>query len=86
MRVLIGLIMTTCVLSTIQAQRFENGYWQQEVSYKMTVDMDVETYNFQGTQELVYTNHSLETLDRVFFHLFLMHSNQEARWMCAQER
>ncbi len=70
MRVLIGLIMTTCVLSTIQAQRFENGYWQQEVSYKMTVDMDVETYNFQGTQELVYTNHSLETLDRVFFHLF----------------
>ena len=45
-------------------------YWQQHVSYKMDVVMDVKNYQYKGTQELVYTNNSADTLKRVFYHLF----------------
>jgi hypothetical protein len=46
------------------------GYWQQHVDYKMDVNMNVKTFKYTGTQELVYTNNSPETLDRVYYHLF----------------
>lgn len=46
------------------------GYWQQHVDYKMDVSMDVKTYKYTGTQELVYTNNSPDTLYRVFYHLY----------------
>lgn len=46
------------------------GYWQQHVDYKMDVSMDVKTYRYTGTQELVYTNNSPDTLRRVFYHLY----------------
>jgi hypothetical protein len=46
------------------------GYWQQHVDYKMEVAMDVKTYQYQGKQELVYTNNSSDTLRRVFYHLY----------------
>jgi hypothetical protein len=47
-----------------------NTYWQQHVNYDMDVDMDVDRYQYTGQQKLVYTNHSPETLDRVYYHLF----------------
>ena len=46
------------------------GYWQQHVDYKMNVEIDVETFRYSGTQELVYTNKSPDTLSRVFYHLY----------------
>jgi hypothetical protein len=46
------------------------NYWQQAVDYKMTVDMDVETFKYSGTQVLRYTNHSPDTLKKVFYHLY----------------
>lgn len=54
-----------------QAQKNPNpGYWQQHVDYKMEVSMDVKKSQYQGVQKLTYTNHSPDTLKRVFFHLF----------------
>ena len=46
------------------------GYWQQHVDYTMAVDMDVKTYQYNGTQRLVYTNNSPDVLNRVYYHLF----------------
>ena len=46
------------------------GYWQQHADYKMDVAMDGKTYQYKGKQELVYTNHSNDTLRRVFYHLY----------------
>lgn len=46
------------------------AYWQQHASYTMDIDMDVETYQYKGKQELVYTNNSPDTLQRVFYHLY----------------
>lgn len=47
-----------------------SGYWQQHVDYTMAIDMDVKTYQYNGTQHLVYTNNSPDVLNRVFYHLF----------------
>lgn len=45
-------------------------YWQQHVDYTMDVKMDVNTFNYEGTQKLIYTNNSPDNLERVFCHLF----------------
>lgn len=44
--------------------------WQQHADYKMTVDMDVKTHRYRGTQTLTYTNNSPDTLFKVFYHLY----------------
>lgn len=45
-------------------------YWQQHVDYKMEIDMDVNTYQYKGKQELIYTNNSPDVLEKVFYHLY----------------
>lgn len=52
---------------SLQAQ---NPRFQQHVSYKMEVEMDVKTFTYKGHQELTYTNNSNDTLHRVFYHLY----------------
>lgn len=44
--------------------------WQQHVTYKMNIDMDVVKNQYHGTQHLSYTNNSPDTLDKVFYHLY----------------
>lgn len=46
------------------------NYWQQAADYKMTVDMDVESFQYAGNQELLYTNNSPDSLNKVFYHLY----------------
>lgn len=46
------------------------SYWQQKADYKMVIEMDVKTYQYKGTQQLIYTNNSPDVLDKVFFHLY----------------
>lgn len=65
------LFLSLLVSSGIVAQQNPNpGYWQQHVDYKMNVTMDVKNYQYKGTQTLVYTNNSPDTLHRVYYHLF----------------
>ncbi|PKV48720.1 peptidase M1-like protein [Aquimarina sp. MAR_2010_214] len=45
-------------------------YWQQQVDYTMNVDMNVENFQYEGTQELIYSNNSPDTLYQVFYHLY----------------
>ena len=47
-----------------------NSYWQQHVDYSMDVEMDVKTFQYTGSQKLVYTNNSPDELKRVYYHLF----------------
>jgi len=46
------------------------GYWQQQVDYTMEVAMNVDNYKYSGTQKLIYTNNSPDTLKRVFYHMY----------------
>lgn len=48
----------------------QSDRWQQRVKYTMSVNMDVTTNRFTGTQTLVYTNNSPDTLFKVFYHLY----------------
>lgn len=67
MRVFLAIIFV-CT-TTVWAQNTTN-YWQQHVDYTMEVDMNVENYQYTGTQKLVYTNNSPNELDRVYYHLY----------------
>ena len=46
------------------------NYWQQHVDYTMSIDMNVENYQYEGVQKIVYTNNSPDTIDYVLYHLF----------------
>lgn len=59
----LSLLLVASFLSNAQ-------YWQQAVDYTMEVSLDAETANYTGTQSLVYTNNSPETLYKVFYHLY----------------
>lgn len=48
----------------------DESYWQQRADYKMDIEMDVEKFQFTGTQQIKYTNNSPDDLDRVFYHLY----------------
>ncbi|WPR76850.1 M1 family metallopeptidase [Algoriphagus sp. NG3] len=62
-----GLFLFMVMSSGVFAQ---TGRFQQAADYQMDVDMDVTTNQYKGTQVLVYTNNSPDTLDRVFYHLY----------------
>ncbi|WP_167964439.1 M1 family metallopeptidase [Saonia flava] len=53
----------------VNGQNISN-YWQQHVDYAMDVQMDVENYQYTGTQKLVYTNNSPDEIKRVYYHLY----------------
>tara|TARA_R110001599_G_scaffold63691_5_gene177376 strand:+ start:487 stop:2361 length:1875 start_codon:yes stop_codon:yes gene_type:complete len=65
-----GLVVAIlCLTAQMEAQN-NTSYWQQHVDYSMDVNVDVEKYQYSGTQKLVYTNNSPDVLSRVYYHLF----------------
>ncbi|WP_456463463.1 M1 family metallopeptidase [Lutibacter sp.] len=64
------LIFLFSISSIIASAQNNTSYWQQKVDYKMDVDVDVENYQYNGTQKLVYTNNSPDVLKKVFYHLY----------------
>ncbi|MBX9888216.1 MAG: M1 family metallopeptidase [Flavobacteriaceae bacterium] len=68
MKKILLLSLVTFNFGSLMAQ--STTYWQQHVDYKMDVVMDVKNYQYKGTQQLVYTNNSNDTLRKVYYHLF----------------
>ncbi|GAA5220514.1 M1 family metallopeptidase [Membranihabitans marinus] len=64
------IYFTLLLISFLNILQAQTDYWQQEVAYTMEIDFDVESHQFDGEQTLVYTNHSPDTLHKVFYHLF----------------
>ena len=67
MKLVFSIFLAAC--SVVSSQNSFN-YWQQHVDYTMSVDMDVTNWQYTGTQKLVYTNHSPDTLTQVFYHMY----------------
>lgn len=63
----IGILL---LVFTAYGQQERVTYWQQHVDYKMEVQMVVESFQYTGTQHLLYTNNSKDTLNKVYFHLY----------------
>ncbi|SNY94966.1 M1 family metallopeptidase [Flagellimonas pacifica] len=55
---------------TILAAQNNTSYWQQHADYTMDVQMDVKTFQYTGSQKLIYTNNSPDVLNRVYYHLY----------------
>ena len=51
---------------------FGQNYWQQEANYKIFVDINVKNNRYKGNQEIVYTNNSNDTLNKIFIHLKIL--------------
>ena len=47
-----------------------NAYWQQDVHYRITANIDEETDIISGDETLTYWNNSPDNLDFVYFHLY----------------
>lgn len=54
----------------ISFSSFGQSYWQQEAHYQMNIDFNTENHQFDGEQELTFINHSPDTLNKVFYHLY----------------
>lgn len=65
-----GLFSITLIGFSVAIQAQDPGYWQQKVSYRMEVDMDVKTYRYSGKQSVEYWNNSPDTLRKIYFHLY----------------
>ena len=50
---------------------YSQSYWQQEAHYKMDIDFNTKNHQFDGLQELTFINHSPDTLNKVFYHLYI---------------
>jgi len=44
--------------------------WQQHINYNIKAALDVNTNIVKGTEDIVYTNNSTDTLRKVYFHLY----------------
>lgn len=66
-RILFSFLVVFLVAIQVQAQP---DRWQQRVKYVMNIDMNVQTNQFTGKQQLEYWNNSPDTLTRVFYHLY----------------
>lgn len=67
---MIKKIATLCSLLAISLAVSSQGYWQQNVNYKMDVDLNTSTHQLQGSQVLIYSNNSPDTLRKVYYHLY----------------
>ncbi|MCK0161242.1 M1 family metallopeptidase [Allomuricauda sp. F6463D] len=70
MRHLQSLFFTVFFGAAFYLSAQSSSSWQQHVDYTMDVQMDVKTYQYTGTQKLVYTNNSPDELTRVYYHLY----------------
>ena len=63
------ILFSAFILSSIAISAQDNR-WQQRVEYSMDVHLDVATHKVDGSQRLVYTNNSPDTLKKVYYHLY----------------
>ena len=67
MKQLIGAFVCAFLLTSSNAQ---NGYWQQELKYKISVTLNDQEHSLDAFEQIVYTNHSPDTLRFIWFHLW----------------
>jgi hypothetical protein len=65
------ILLTSFTLTCLVLNAQNSGYWQQHVNYTMEIDMNVENFQYHGTQKLVYTNNSPDVLTKVYYHLYM---------------
>src|ERR1700694_1876821 len=65
-----GIILLLFLQGLARSGFAQPCYWQQHVKYVMDINMNVGSNRFTGKQQLDYTNHSPDTLRKVYYHLY----------------
>ena len=63
-------ILLGCLLMVAGSIVSQSSYWQQQVNYKIDVELDEQSNRYTGRVKLVYQNNSPDTLRQAFFHLY----------------
>ncbi len=64
------ILVYTCLFYTPLYAQETKPYFQQEVAYKIAVRLDDSLHRLYGEVELIYTNHSPDTLQYIYMHLW----------------
>ena len=68
-------VLSIFLLGTAQPSIFfafpHEAYWQQRVQYTIRVEVDPEVHRMRDSERLVYFNNSPDTLQEVYYHLYL---------------
>jgi hypothetical protein len=64
-------LISSVVLAILLGNLSASGYWQQEVHYKIDAEFRPKEDKIIGQQTLIYSNNSPDTLNTVYFHLYL---------------
>ncbi len=60
-------IAILAIVSNVSAQA---DRWQQHIDYKINAALNVQTNIIKGTENIVYTNNSPDTLRKIYFHMY----------------
>lgn len=60
-------IAILAIVSNVAAQA---DRWQQRIDYKINAALNVQTNIVKGTENIVYTNNSPDTLRKIYFHMY----------------
>jgi len=58
------------IISFVSGVSAQADRWQQRIDYKINATLDVATNIVKGTEDIIYTNNSTDTLRKVYFHLY----------------
>lgn len=64
-----SLVICMATVATVTAHA-QCDRWQQQIQCDISVELEVGTHQFSGTEKLVYKNNSPDTLREMFFHLY----------------
>ena len=64
------LALVVAIAFSSQFANAQDYRWQQRVEYAMNVHLNVNTHRIDGSQKLTYYNNSLDTLTKVYYHLY----------------
>ena len=64
------LFIFVLLLLVFSNRALTQDYWQQEVNYKISVRLDDERHMLHATEEFEYINHSPDTLNELYIHLW----------------
>ena len=58
------------IIALVTGASAQADRWQQRIDYKINATLDVATNIVKGTEDIIYTNNSTDTLRKVYFHLY----------------
>ncbi len=81
-----AFLFQATVMSTTPPSGDTTGYWQQSASYTIVARLDEKAQAARASGDLVYVNHSPDTLREMFVYQYLNAFRPGSRWSASDER